>query len=352
MKKVVVLFVVVMLLTQISAFAKNKNRTIKNKFFAITMPEKFDELYEADVKKDRISIYDKESKKNGFGGFAFGIKVYKNPADHAVLPGGKKIGELVDKKGTIYDVVLKHPTDVQYDYTKGTTPPEMFKSLYEVGETINIEGIKGSRYYKNRGMKGEELYREILEKHVNAIKNKFDSTELEKQNMSYMYNVISQEKGNALDKIGYAYYDVNADGIEELLIGEISDGNWKGVIYDLYTMVNRVPKHVLSAGERNRFFVCDDVFLCNEYSSGAGESGMRVYNLVENTTELFPQVSFKYDEYTNKDNPWFISYGSDINDEKWESMPENEINERKSVFEKYLRFDFKPLSTLRFNKTY
>lgn len=319
-----------------------KNTTIKNKLFSITLPEELRGFYEIKSEKDKISIFHKDSKKSGFGGFAFGIKAYKNPADHAVLPGSRKLGELTDKKGNLYDIVLKHPTDVQYNYTKSSQAPESFKLLYDIGEVINITGIKGSTYYKAQGTKGEDLYDKILQKHITAINEKWDSTKLEQENMSYMYNII-QSKGDALDIIGYAYYDVNVDGIDELFIGEIADGAWKGVIYDIYTMVNRKSKHVTSGGIRNRYYVCDDAFICNEYSSGANESGVRVYNLVENSTELYPQVNFKYDGYTNPKTPWFISYGSPLNDDKWENVSENTYNERKKIFDRYERFDYIPL---------
>ncbi len=317
-----------------------KDTTIKTKLFSITLPEELRGFYEVKKEKEKISIFHKESKKAGFGGFAFGIKVYKNPSDHAVLPGSRKLGELTDKSGNLYDVVLKHPTDVQYDYTISPEAPESFKILYNIGDSINIQGINGSSYYKNQGMKGEDLYKNILEKHITAINEKWDSSKLEKENMSYMYNVIAQTNKNPLNKIGYAYYDVNADGIEELLIGEIAEGNWKGVVYDIYTMVDRKPQHVVSGGTRNRYYVCDDSFVCNEYSSGALESGVRVYNLVENTNELYPQVNFKYDGYSNPKQPWYLSYS----DEKWENVTEEAFNERKKVFDKYERFDFIPLS--------
>ncbi len=324
-----------------------KDTTIKNKLFSITLPEELKGLYVTEIKKDKISVYHKESKEIGFGGFAFGIKAYKNPKDHAVLPGSKKLGELRDKKGRLYDIVLKHPTDVQYDYTKNSEPPEVFKILYNIGENINIEGIKGSTYFKHQGTKGEDLYKEVLRKHITAINEKWDSTKLEKENMSYMYNLITLTNKNPLEKIGYAYYDANADGIDELVIGEISDGNWKGVIYDMYTMVNREPKHVVSGGTRNRYYICDGTFVCNEYSSGAKESGVRVFALIENSTELFPQVSFKYDGYQNENNPWFISYGSNINEDSWENVTEKVFNERKTVFNRYERFNFIPLKDFK-----
>lgn len=314
---------------------KNKDNVIKNSLFSVTIPKELNGVYEIKKEKDRISVYHKESKKAGFGGFAFGIKAYKNPADHATLPGGKKIGELKSKRGTLYDIVLKYPTDVQYDYTKGVNAPATYKQLYDLGNVVNIQGVKGSTYFEAQGTKGEDLYKEVLKKHITAIKEKWDSIKLEQENMSYMYNLT--------DKIGYVYYDLNADGIDELLIGEIADGAWKGIIYDIYTMVNRKPKHVVSGGSRNRYYACDNTFVCNEYSSGAKESGVRVFILVENSTELFPQVSFKYDGYTNPKNPWFLSYGNEINGDKWENVSEATFKERKKVFEKYERFDFLPL---------
>lgn len=324
----------------------SKSKTVKNRLFSITLPNELNGTYKTEIKKDKICIYHTNSKKAGFGGFAFGIKAYKNPSDHAVLPGSRKIGELKDKKGNLYDMVLKHPTDVQYDYTKSSEAPEDFKKLYDYGDNADIKGINGSMYFKNQGMKGEDLYKAVLQKHIKAVKEKWDSAKLEKENMSYMYNVIISTNKKPLDKIGYAYYDLNADGIDELLIGEIADGSWKGVVYDIYTMVNREPKHVTSGGARNRYYVCDDTFICNEYSSGAMENGIRVYILVENSTELFGQVSFKYDGYTNPKKPYFLSYGNEVDEDKWENVSKETFDERKKVFDRYERFDFIPLSKL------
>ncbi|MBQ9245083.1 hypothetical protein IJ182_02315 [bacterium] len=316
-----------------------KDTTVKSKLFSITLPEELKGFYDVETEKDKISVYHKDSKAKGFGGFAFGIKAYRNPADHAVLPGSKKLGELTDKKGNLYDIVLKYPTDVQYDYTKSSKAPKSFQLLYDIGEVVNIKGINGSTYYKNQGVKGEYLYKDILKKHIIAIKEKWDSTKLENNNMSYMYNVISKTNKNPLNKIGYAYYDMNADGIDELVIGEISPLH-NDVIYDIYTMVDRKPQHVVSGGTRNSYSVCDISFVCNKYSAGAMESGVRVYNLVENSTELYPQVSFKYDGYENPKNPYFISYS----DEKWENVSKKVYDERKQIFDSYIGFNYKPLS--------
>ena len=87
----------------ISANNKAKYTTIKSNMFSITLPNEFKGLYKVKKEKDKISVFHKESKQAGFGGFVFGIKAYKNPADHATLPGSTKIGELTDKKGNLYD---------------------------------------------------------------------------------------------------------------------------------------------------------------------------------------------------------------------------------------------------------
>jgi len=327
-----------------------KYTIIKNDKFSIILPKNLKGFYESEIGDDKIMIYDKNAKKEGFGGFAFGIVLYKNPAEHAQMPGGKKIGEFKDDKNVLYDVVLVRPTDVQYNYTKPIT--ESYKNLYDFGNDVRIEGLNGNKYYKNQGMKGKYLYKNILHEYVKILNEKKDSTWFEKNKMSYMYNVLAQnsnaEGKSIFDKVGFTFDDINADGIEELLIGEIADGDWKGVVYDIYTMVDRKPEHVLSGGSRNRFFVCNDVFLCNEYSSGAEESGMRVYILLENSTEIFPQVGFKYDGYTNKKSPWFLSYGDFTKDSDWENVSEEKYKERKSTFDKYKRFNYIPFSKIRF----
>ena len=319
--------------TTVTLFCKqNKSdKIVKNKLFKIVLPKEI-KNYQTKKTKNSISIYHKPSKKAGFGGFAFSIEACKNPSEYAGFPGYRKIGELTDKKNNLYDVVLVQPTDVQYDYTKGED--KEYLNLYRLGEKVEISGNKGSVYFKNQGMKGEKLYKDILKKHAVAIQQKWDSKMPEKENISYMYGLTKN--------VGYAYYDVNGDGIEELFIGEITDGDNKGIIYDMYTMVNRKPAHVVSGSDRNRYFVCNNSFICNEKSGGANESETRIYFLTENSTELFPQVAFKYDKNADKDNPWFISYNFEKN--KWDKVSEKKYQERKKTFSRYKRFDYRPLA--------
>ena len=344
---IVVLVITFVYSNYVYALDFNNDKKIKfsNKNFTLILPNNIKGTYIVKKKKDSIFVYDKIAKKAGFGGLAFGVKMYEKPSDHAMMPGGRKIGELTDKNSKLYDMVLIQPTDVQYDYTKPVI--DSYYNLYNIGNNNKyvIEGKNGNKYQKNQGMKGQYLYKNIITKHIKAINEKWDSIKLEEENMSYMYNVLSTTNKNVLNNFGYIYDDINGDGIEELLIGEIATGDWKGVIYDIYTMVDRKPVHVISGGARNRYFVCDDTFLCNEYSSGANESGWLVYILVENSTELFPQVGFKYDGYQNSKNPWFISY--DFKNGKWENVSEKYFKEIKSTFDTYKRYDYIPFSKIK-----
>ena len=350
MKKFIVLllFVFICGFASVAQAENNCAKTeirISNRLFSIGLPSQTKGTYIVKKKKDGIFIYDKVSKKAGFGGFAFGIKAFKNPSDYAMMPGGMKIGELQHKHKELYDIVLIQPTDVQFDYVNNKK--ETYMPLYNYAKKVNsaIYGKRNTVYYDRQGTLGKYMYDDVIKKHITAIKEKWNSEKLEKENMSYMYNVLAQSNKNVLDKVGFAFYDANGDGIEELVIGEIASGEWKGIVYDMYTMVNRKPVHVVSGGERNRYFVCDDVFICNEYSSGALESGLRVYDLVANSTELFPQVFFKYDEYENKAKPWFWSY--ETQNDKWENVSEKDYKERKKTFETYERFEYTPLSAWR-----
>ena len=352
MKKLISLVLSVLMLLSLlpAVFAEEAadGEVFSNDLFSLTIPSEFAGTYEVEVREKEISVYHKASREANCGGFAFGVYVSDDPAQYAYMPGGRKVGEMTSGDGTLYNVFLDHPTDVQYDFSSEEAT-EAYRKLYGADEDI-VKGMKstdGGVFVYGAGTKGEDLYTEVLAKYVQAVTEEWDSSRLEEEEMSPVYYAIRMSSdGNPLERIGFAYHDVNGDGIEELLVGEIAEGAWKGVIYDVYTMMNREPVHVISGWERNRYFAYEYSFLCNEWSGGAALSGWTLYDLLPNTTELFPQMAFKYDGYENPDQPWFIAYGIDIENDVWENVTEEKFNERKATFEDYLRFDYTPLSTL------
>ena len=295
---------------------------ISNNYFSFIMPNDTKGIYTVEKIGNGIYINEKVSKKAGLIGFAFGLKIYQNPGDYVGFDGYKKIGELTDKKGVIYDMVLVRPTDVVL--SEGEAVQKNFDKLYAVGDNVEIKGINGSKYVKDKGMKGEDLYGEVLKKYKKAFTEKWTAKQYKDAGMGDVFPALNQSK------IGYAYYDVNSDGIDELIIGEINNGKKKGSFYDIYTMVNRNPKIVLKGSDVKQYFVCNDNFLCvDETLKGKKQNNLSVYGLNKNSTKTYQQAIFNYD--------------LDKRD-----MSKKEFNERKSVYSSnYKKFSFIPFSELK-----
>lgn len=318
---------------------------LENSIFKVEMPSKFDGLYETEVKDNSINFYDSECKFEGFPGWVFGLAAYENPADWAGGPI-EKVGELQLNSGKLYDVVIIYPTESQFGFDRDM--PAKYKSLYDARFEVasNVVATSGEKVAVGAGTKGENIYKAEIDKHLTALNEKWDADRLEKENMSTMYAVMATGEEDVYREVGYIYKDINVDGIDELLIGEIDEGEWNGVIYDVYTMVNRKPEHVVSGWDRNRYYLLDSGMLLNEGSGGAGLSETKVYNLQTNSVELFYQFGFKYDEYENKDNPWFISYDSNEENRTWENTTEDKIKEMEARYEK-AKVKLTPFSTLK-----
>ncbi len=319
---------------------------VSNKLFTITLPDAAVGKFVTDITDNRTAVYDKEAKEAGYGGYAFDVAAYKGPSEYA---GGmdKKVGEFTSEDGTLYDIVMQFPSDVQYDYTKYENGmPESYALLYDGAEDI-VKTLKGAdgkgEFIWGAGAKGDGLYDDVIEKHIKAIKEGWDANRLEEENMSPEYYALSKSGEDVLGKTGYAYFDVNHDGVEELFIGHITDGEGKGMAYDIYTIVDRKPAHVLSGTTRDGYYALKSGLLVNEYYSGADEHGWKMYDIEPNTTNLLDQVYLKIDGYENKEKPWFVSYD---NGETWENETEQEFEDYKKNFSDYNRFDFTPFSSV------
>lgn len=313
---------------------------VANDLFVMTMPKETAGTYEAEAKKNSTSIYDKESKEANCGGFVFDATAYAKPGDY----DGEldtKVGEFTDADGTLYDIVLTYPSDVQYDFSKGDGAPENYARLYDSAEDVikTMEGVKdGGKFTWNAGMKGKDLYGDLIKKYDKAIEEGWDANHLEEEDMSpELYAMSLDGKGKVADRVGFTYYDINKDGIDELFISQMPENGQIGFILDIYTMVDRKQAHLVTGTQRSRYYLTDSDVIVNEYSAGAGESGWDGYYVHHNDTELMDQWKFKIDEYENEKKPWFISYD---NGETWESLTEKEFNEKCYSQKDYV--DLKP----------
>ncbi|MBR5377069.1 MAG: haloacid dehalogenase-like hydrolase [Lachnospiraceae bacterium] len=314
----------------------------ENQIFNMKLPAEVADTAVVLSRRNGYSVFEKEAYEAGFGGHAFSVSAYEEPSEYA---GGMsvKVGEIRDGEKTLYDIVVDYPSDVQFDYSKYDAMPEDYERLYRGAEDI-IKGITvkdEGEFVWGAGCEGDGMYDEILEKYVTAIDEEWDASKLEEEEMSPEYYPVSRKEGKeALKEFGYAYRDTNNDGIDELLIGRIEEGDLKGVVYDIYTMVDRKPAHVVSGSARDSYFALENGMLVNIAKGGADETDYITYYIEANTTELLQQLAVKEDGYENKEQPYFAAFGIDSD---WENITKEEFDDYMSRIV-CLHLDFTPLA--------
>ena len=81
-----------------------------------------------------------------------------------------------------------------------------------------------------------------------------------------------------VDTLGYAFVDMDANGIAELLIGTDKDEYQQKFIYDMFTLVDGVPQRVLISSERVFYKLCPDHQILHHGSGGAAYNFEVIYN--------------------------------------------------------------------------
>lgn len=198
----------------------------------------------------------------------------------------------------------------------------------------------------------EDLYYEILDSNYEIISGGVDNYEYA-DGTSGIGEVVMSGDENALNNIGYTFYDVNGDGVTELIIGAISeesDGKYYGqYIYSVYTHKD-TPHLLLEGWSRNRCFLLDDGTFYTEGSSGAMYSVFENYVLGPNDTEVTcvdyyftkekDETYEVYGFYHNTTGEWDISVSEELGeDEYWNISAE--YSDRINTFE------FKPFSQFK-----
>lgn len=325
-----------------------EDMVLSTDLYSITMPEEFKGKFLAYINGNEISFYDKASNEAGFGGYAFSVVA---DVDKNYIAGGMytKVGEIMTSDGQFVDVLKGYPSDVQWDYVtyQDMESAEDYNKLYLATDSIieSIEAKEGNYFMYGAGIKGEDLYFVTLDSFVQACTEGWDAAKFEENGLSPEYGALIQNEGEkALDKIGYAYKDISSDGVDDLLIGVIGDSSDPTLVYDIYTMVNREPAHVISGTSRNRCYALEYGGFANVASGGANENEVALYEIEPGTTNLIQQFTLKYDGYEDEKNPWFVSYDDGAT---WESMTEEDYTDRlKMTEERYLNLDLKPISDL------
>ncbi|MCR4652062.1 MAG: hypothetical protein K5662_10010 [Lachnospiraceae bacterium] len=280
--------------------------------FSFKMPANATGKWFSETTDTSITIFDLESYGNESYGeecydYIFNISAYKEPSeykcgltneDESVL----KIGELKTPDGMQYDMVVKTLRNHYYGYGMSESYERIYSSIDAI--ILNIKGNNGNNYVRLSGTRGEDLYDSVIEKYKEAILGEWDEDMLEAEGICPELYQMAQED---ILSIGYCFFDMNNDNIEEMLIGRITENITSEMIYDIYTIVDRVPTSVLAGPNRKSYPMgAKTYFLIDEYINDSNNSQCDFYYLEPNSTNLITYASCKYDPSANEEQPWVI----------------------------------------------
>ena len=149
------------------------------------------------------------------------------------------------------------------------------------------------------------------------------------------------------NSLGFCYYDVNSDGVQELLIGPVGPDYSSAWIFDAYTVADGQCITLFQGYERNYLVLLSDGTLVNRSSSGASVNS-DVFSHLEGGA-LVPFYSLIVNSTVNVDNPYFVSNGGDMNSDPatWQPISEQEYEQISAAYEaQTVTLDYTPITAL------
>lgn len=118
---------------------------------------------------------------------------------------------------------------------------------------------------------------------------------------------IGQDADEALANVGYTLYDVDGNGVEELIIVNTGEEGspWNNRILIMASLLDDKPVEVVGGWARNRFYLLNDNTIYYEDSGGAAYITFAIYRMAENG------VSLEVLDY------YFSDYREDSSEEHW-----------------------------------
>lgn len=205
----------------------------------------------------------------------------------------------------------------------------------EITETPNITETSETTEITET-VSPEIMYGNTLSLYKKALFEEWEFDVLEENKLNYM---CRYHKGTGLDDIGYTFYDINSDGIEELIVGEI-----EGLIFDVYTYQNEQVILIAQSGERNRYDICKDGIMPTIVSGGATTTFYIFYVLEAGASELkyLECVALNFD--LDLDNPYFYTTKDPYDETLYTHIDEETANNIMGKYEGVYVGSFTPFA--------
>lgn len=184
-------------------------------------------------------------------------------------------------------------------------------------------------------------YAGILDAYYTAVTQQPEFSDLPAGVNVDLYPFICQ------NSLGFCYYDVNSDGVQELLIGPVGPDYSSAWIFDAYTVADGQCITLFQGYERNYLVLLSDGTLVNRSSSGASVNS-DVFSHLEGGA-LVPFYSLIVNSTVNVDNPYFVSNGGNMNSDPatWQSISQQEYEQISAAYEaQSVTLDYTPISAL------
>ncbi|MCC8101833.1 MAG: DUF1311 domain-containing protein [Clostridiales bacterium] len=161
---------------------------------------------------------------------------------------------------------------------------------------------EGNEEGSEASVTGFARYDEILQLYLTGLNAGWDASEFDENGLCYLAGYLS-----SADELGYFLTDVDGDGTEELLVGQVSEEEYayQGMFYDFYTIKEDGLVQAAVSAERGRYYLCTDGVVAYEGSSSAFCSANAFYTFTRAELELTESVL--YDAWEDEENPYFYS---------------------------------------------
>ena len=157
------------------------------------------------------------------------------------------------------------------------------------------------------------------------------------------YTVLMEHRAaDGLHSLGYCLYDINLDGLDELLIGSVEQPT---VVYDIVSLVDGQVTPIFQGWARNAAHICTDGTIAVLGSGGAAYTRYTYYSLQNG--QLSHVGSIIFDAASSPNAPWF--YTADTDEDLANDTPiteEQALSFTRQYESTYISFDFSPFAIM------
>ena len=208
---------------------------------------------------------------------------------------------------------LPADTNLSGSATESITEPKTAPTAKPAAETVLVE-TEGDMEYEGDASSYhiDVLYAQQIERYYTAISQQWDENAYLDHDMSplaaYYY------EGNPLDNVGFAFMDLDADGIWEMIIGAIQNAEQDPLVFEIWTLKNDEPVMLAQSGSHNRYYLQyaeeDDLWTV-AYEAENGAANRAVYYLYLSEGEFNVIQGIIFDAVADEKSPWFMAYDLD-----------------------------------------